>query len=527
MIRRGKPAASAVWLALMSFLFVEFVVSCFPVHSNGEERGPSLALPAAPATASYKTGRAAQRPASEPPAQAEGSSETRDAARDPAVESPPRVTTRHWAVLASKAIRDRGISDLLTAKLADEEGFDLVEREQIDKVFEEQTLSELFSAESVHQRLRLGSLLKADRLLILEGDLKRRKDKPATVRLAIVDTGVGADLFTAEVSYQPDKADQLVGSVVKLAQDVQHRFAGGVKAIVGIPFFVSNTLDDEYDSLQKGFSDLLAAALTNTSGIAVVSIDQARHIRWELDLTGDDVNGVTSLFVFGKFRIEPGQEDKNRKMDLQVTIENGNEKLRTLKYDELPIEKAPETVIGPVATAIVALASSSSSPPADLNAQAAMFGRRADELKKVNALAESLVLRESILLLVPDNVPQRTALIYDYLERPSSDLDAVNRAITHTRFLLQNRLVTLPEGIQCVRSLSRKSRPYAGTFRHLSLFKHHYFPPEVRDSFLCEASLLPGLLRLPPEEDGEAVKAHLVRGNGTLSRAEPIENGSR
>ena len=270
---------------------------------------------------------------------------------------------------------------------------------------------------------------------------------------------------------------------------------------MGIPFFVSNRLDDEYDSLQKGYADLLAATLTNTSGIAVVSIDQARHVRWELDLSGDRVNGMTSLFVFGKFRIEPGREDENREMDLEVSIENGGEELKKFDYDNLPVKKAPETLIGPIASAIVNLASSGFSAPADLDAQAAMFGRRADELKKVNAVEESRALRESILLLAPDNVPQRLALVYDYLERLEPhryDLESIRHALRHTRYLLRNRLVSMLEGVRIMRLLQWTNRPHSFDLTYSSELRHRYYPPEILDRFACAASLLPDLIRLSP-----------------------------
>ena len=113
------------------------------------------------------------------------------AAADDAVSDSRRALQR-WAVIADRELREAGLSDLVTAALADA-GLELVEREQIDKLTREIELAQYLGAARIEQRVRLGQLLKADAPILLRRG--EHNDLPF-VRLIVSDCTVGARLHT-------------------------------------------------------------------------------------------------------------------------------------------------------------------------------------------------------------------------------------------------------------------------------------------------------------------------------------------
>jgi hypothetical protein len=99
-----------------------------------------------------------------------------------------------WAILGTPAMQDTGLTDLLHVRLASLDGVQLVEREQLQAIAAEYSLETLGAAGAVRQRLRLGSVLRADRLLLLSRTAQPEPADDATeiLRLVIADCGTGA-----------------------------------------------------------------------------------------------------------------------------------------------------------------------------------------------------------------------------------------------------------------------------------------------------------------------------------------------
>jgi hypothetical protein len=98
---------------------------------------------------------------------------------------------RRWAVVGDPAVREAGLSDLVTAELAQLPQVELVEREELQRAIQELELSQLHTAAQPAGRLRLGALVKADALILLSSS---KHDGKRFVRVVTCDCVSGARL---------------------------------------------------------------------------------------------------------------------------------------------------------------------------------------------------------------------------------------------------------------------------------------------------------------------------------------------
>ena len=450
-----------------------------------EARFPQFARPLPPSRKA--------RPAKPDPSPAAGAAAAAQAAlSEPPATSQPvvpppaysasesEIATRRLAILTPPDLQRAGYSDLLTMKLTERLGehLELVERDAIEQVMGEYQLSQLFGgAKAVEERISLGRILRADVLLLLspEASDSADGDSASSVRSLLVDTGTGARLALDAFS-DAAGVDPTTDAILAQAEDMLHRYPHGVERIVGVSHFLSRCLTHAYDGYQTSCAAILSESLARRRGVAVLELEEARAIGDELAITlsdrerAGDANvlhrRVVPILVSGEFRATQTAAGAQFEITASIqrtgkTPENAGE--QGLDSEGLRVflsETLPGVVRGESPDENLFRAKGHS-----VDAQFAWLCAEAERFDKIGLWEQAAGLREAALLLKPDDVDVRYALIRDYehqMARPfplpqrAADMPAeeairaeyrsripfYKRMVAHMEYLIRNGLVT-------------------------------------------------------------------------------------
>lgn len=366
------------------------------------------------------------------------------------MESPP--STRRWAVIASPSLTDSGFPDLVMATLGALSDIELIDREHLEEVYQEQEFSQLQTLTDVTQQLRLGLLLGAQRLLLLDGG---SLIGAAPVRIKIVDTYSGTCLFRGRLRLQTDNADAAVERLCELVTDIEKRYADGIRAVVGIPHFVCKSLEDHYEDLKSEYATILASSLSRVPGVTVMSIEETRLIQREVLITGNDVRRFVPLFISGEYATQLGQGEDARRFRVAVSISDGEETLETIEQKDLDLAQSREWLQGEVVDRIAAHLRQADPNPLSLAAQEQALLEQAGRFEATGDFRGAVQLREAALLIQPDNAENRCAIIINRWKkgREWQDLEA---DYGHCEYLVQNRLVDIEKGVTIAWAISQQ-----------------------------------------------------------------------
>ncbi len=319
---------------------------------------------------------------------------------------------RRLAIIASDRVRETGLSDLLTARLAEKGGVELVERDQLEEVMQELEMTALLGASGASQRLKLGRLVRADALVVLSF---QERDKRRFMKLVISDCLFGARLCIEFLPYTDDELGELASQCVSLIKGVREQYAHGINYMIGVSPFVSRNLVHDYDHLQAGYAHLLENALTSLPGVAVIEVEEAHAISRELGLDGLELKKRTvPLFVEGEFEILGAKVGRERQVRLMIRISDGRQVRRTIEHGNVSSAEAVELLAGSVPRRIVQLTQEDAGKTLSPKVQYAKLTARADLFTQLGSQPEAVGLREAALLLEPGDVDQRLYLIGDY-----------------------------------------------------------------------------------------------------------------
>ncbi len=319
------------------------------------------------------------------------------------------VSFQRWAVLASPAVRDAGVSDLLVAELSKRK-LELVEREQWDAIAREVELTKLFGADGAAQRLDVGQRLKADALVLLS---LAEQDGKKSVKLVVCECRYGSRLKLEQFELAADRLDQVVSNIAAEIERTRTKFARGVEQIIAVSPFLSKSLTHEFDHLQFGLAGLLGQALSEQPGTAVLEIEEARAIGIELERTGGNIKDrVVPTLIEAEFVIpELARAVEASKVTLDVSVKASGGKTGTWKRDKLKLSEAATWLSGDVASGILKSAATKTKLSRDQQRLALL--KRAENFTRLGAFPEAIALRESALLL-HDPFNERLRLLTDY-----------------------------------------------------------------------------------------------------------------
>lgn len=386
-----------------------------------------------------------------------------EAADPAAAATAPALPEQRWALLASEELRASAFADILAVCLADLPGLQWVERERLAEVADELVVSAVGGADGAESRLKLGKLLRADALLIVrvEGDGKAKR-----LRVIASDCATGARVGD-ELTAAPGNGDaeHVAAAVRGVVERTRIRFADGIRAIIGIPHFVSRNFGHEYDPLQAGFAQVLANALMTVPGIAVIEVEEARAISAEL--AGEPLGKrVVPAIVEGEYEMtRPADGGHEATASFWIGVTRGNGQRQTIVRRDLPPAKAAAFLGAELPPEILqSPAGAHARAPLPVERQFAILTDRAATFADLGAWDHSIPLREAALLLRPEAGEQRVSLTEEYvliLDRPvPRDLTGKEgrpalivwhtgrvaiwrRARVHVEFLIRNRQITL------------------------------------------------------------------------------------
>ncbi len=431
---------------------------------------------------------------------------------------------KRWAVLASPKLQEIGLVDLVTAELSRVKDIDLVEREQLIAVAKELAVTQALGAQDVGVRLKLGSLLKADALVILSDVRVGEKD---FVKLVISDTRCGARLRVVVLSIGEDARSTLPLEISKVITETRGRYPNGVQRVVGVTHFISKTLVHDFDYLQAGYSHLLESSFSALPNTAVLETEEAKAIQQELSIgSGDEIKRVVPFFIEGEFEVSDAVAKKNPKVNLLLRVRDGKRILQTLERNGLSFAEAETFFRQEARATVLRLPKDDLQQAIPAEEQFRLLQARADSFSRIGDRENSIGLREAALLLRPGDVGERVILIQDYLIRPLRQHWRVNpgdqkksreeekklwhdasrerllywqRSVQHLEFLIRNRLVTMEKAMElCVKLFDRNNNlslmfPYASELQE-EVATHR------RDFFLFVG---PMILKLDQEQPGQ------------------------
>jgi hypothetical protein len=336
---------------------------------------------------------------------------------------------RRWAIVASEAVEDGGLPDLLTAELSKREDLEWVERQALQAIIAEQELAACFGAQAVAERIRLGKLVGADALVLLsleereKASLETRKpdsgkdgERETFLKLVITDCRCGARLWLEFVPYAVARLEPACRSCAAAVDHTRQQFSEGVRQVIAVTPFLSKNLVHDCDHLQAGQAYLLQSALIGYPGVAVVETEEARAIRRELQIAGEGLaERMVPLFVEGEYEVTVESPEVDPAVRLSLRVSDAKQARMEFRRERLPLSEIPELLRGPVAQRIVELSQQRVQTALTRNQQYALLAKRADLFSQFGAFEHSTGLREAALLLEPDDVDQRLAAIGDYL----------------------------------------------------------------------------------------------------------------
>ncbi len=333
------------------------------------------------------------------------------------------------------------LGGLLEAELLALPNTQWVERTEIQKLRDEQRLQSLYSAQSGDARRSVGSLLKADVLIILR---VTEEDRKKYAELVVAEMNQGIRLVRQKLLLGKDPANdaELLG---QLASDGITKSKTSIRHIFAVPPLVNNDLTYEYDYLKSTYAKLLERTLLDSPSVVVVELDEAKAITNEYVAagSGDEVARKLPVYVLGEYLNQGRGEDRRVKLSLKTQQGSKvlSEKEETLKPDSVPdvLLKYAEQLASSQGIAVSPIA-----PQQEVK----VLNERANLFVRLANWDEAQALVEASLLLVPDQpemhsqavtIIQRRLEDYqlDYLDEFQRDIQLKRQAMAHMKVLIE------------------------------------------------------------------------------------------
>jgi len=335
-------------------------------------------------------------------------------AADDAEPGEPAVGKPVVAVIPDRSEGVAPLADLLFAELSRSQRMDLVERAELQKILAEQELQVSFGAKGGKSRRRLGSLLRADFLVLLR--IGGEGSSPA-LETVIAETHFGYRLIKQVRKWDPKQVELAAGEIASLLEGSLDRFSRGVTLAVAVPPFFSRNLTHRFDHLQAAYARVTEIEATRRPGCAVVELEEAEAIAEELATgAGDDrVTRPLPHYIVGEFRHETLQPDSP--VTITLRLRHGEKQLAESSSDGLDaaaaakfVRKTADDLLDKIGNGRVA-----GIPAVDPAKEVKALLRRADRFLEVGALDESAALYEAALLLDPDNIDTLDGAVESYV----------------------------------------------------------------------------------------------------------------
>ncbi len=318
------------------------------------------------------------------------------------------------------------VLDLIYTSLTGSPGVALLERQEIDKILEEQALQLAWTAEGMDARRQIGQLLKADLVVLLEGS---RKGSVRKLDVVVANTAMGLRLLKAQHAWDESDPETVAEDIVQDVLEAITRNQQPLRQIVAVsPFLGQDNARPQLD-VQQVYAEIVEQAVSHVEGVRTVEIAEGQALSKEIALVGADPvkRPHAPCYFFGNYTSTG--KDKDRRVELKMELKRG---------ETLLGEKTSGTIEPGAAAeflrkgALDLLAASLNEPPveSDPASEAEQLANRSVEFQRVGETEEALNLIEAALLVMPDfkifhGVAQRLCdkMCAEYLEGPRLTAD--------------------------------------------------------------------------------------------------------
>ena len=316
------------------------------------------------------------------------------------------------AIVPDRSGRVAPVADLLFVELSKSPRMDLVERAELKNIRDEQELLLSFGASGGKSRRRLGSLLRADFLVLLRltGDANS-----LALETVIADTRFGYRLGKQVRKWDPKQAEPAAQEVGNYLSGALDRFSGGVKFAVAVPPFFSRNLTHRFDHLQGALGRVAELEAARRTGCAVVELAEAKAIAEEL-ATGsgkDTVRRPLPYYIVGEFRHETLKGDSP--VAITLRLQRGEQRLAESSSQKLSSAAAAKFIRKTANDFLTKINSATKTPSADPAKELKALLMRAHGFLEVGGLDQSAPLYEAALLLSPDDIGALDGAVESYV----------------------------------------------------------------------------------------------------------------
>ncbi len=306
-----------------------------------------------------------------------------------------------WAIVASPDVQRSGLTNLLTVELSKIDGIELVEREAIDKVLGELSLSAA-GLVNPQKMLKLGKLVSAEAILFIE---HKRATTPDAVRVRLIETRTGIRLVDFFVS--AGKPEQQIAGLMGRLRDAKQKLRCPLdkRCYVGVLTMQGGQPRADLKPTTRALKALVEHDLGRLPRVVVLEREQLPRLRDERDLTGIELKLRSSTTLIegavrggGKLEISFKLIPLAGGLPKHVATSGTLEDLAALRASMVRVVRSALDTGG---GAIV---------PADSRREATIFAQQAVHQASQGNYAEAASLAEAALVLDDSRASHRYAI---------------------------------------------------------------------------------------------------------------------
>lgn len=305
-----------------------------------------------------------------------------------------------------------------------------MEREELARITAEQELASAFGPSGGAGRMQLGSILKADVLILL------RRIDDTTHEIVVCETARGLRLAVAKIGDKQQPVPEAAGEAALLEPIVLAGVRKGlspVREVATVPAFFSKDLTYRHEQLKAVYATLVEQVMLQHEGLVLVELDEARAVAREVAIAGqENILRPLPLFVMGEFRHQGS--DAELHVTLKVTISRGERQVDQITLQPLAPGDAPGALRQTVAKALAELIGAPPPPPQP-KVEAQQLAERGRAFMQIGHGGEAMPLFEASLLLDEDISVRRDAMTVSgsatFAAEGDNDVELVRRRIAN------------------------------------------------------------------------------------------------
>jgi len=346
---------------------------------------------------------------------------------------------------------------LTEAHLLMRQDVELLDRQYVKTVLEEHVRELAMGDEALASNRRIGKLLNADVLVLLQL-------RDAKIRAKVVDVATGLRLAECFLSEETEDLEADIRSVLFTVDRALKKVSEKRERVIAVAPFVSDDLGDMHDSDIARYQMMVELFVSQLSGCFVVDVNEARSFKREIELNPDQSASFMHhlpLFVHGQYR-NTGSGN-GRRVRIDVELQGGEEGTQKFffeaPYDEVGsrLREAVHLHIGGV--------DDNASAEYNPQAEATSFWELAHQFMRVGQTINARGALEAALLVVPESAVCTSNMWAGY-KVPSSQIGVPVRQ----QDVLRDKLLRLTPassdflqiGNQLIEQLLRSSLPPPG-----------------------------------------------------------------